>query len=180
MKNNFPREDQYYATRECKQFFDLFSKLIDEYFSFGAHPKFEGEQMDLCALTEEVFKKMRFHDTKEKKTSILEDKTLIGYMDLLKKLIVYIAKTPQGPAMMAMFKGNHFLDEMYYENLFYHPVYTKAVTQQKCKCKESRASAFSLLQAYFEALDPRDLSEYLDQYLWPFIKDFVRPKKWQY
>jgi hypothetical protein len=38
LKNNFPKEDQYYATRECKQFFDLFSKLVDDYFNFGEHP----------------------------------------------------------------------------------------------------------------------------------------------
>ena len=82
--------------------------------------------------------------------------------------------------MLAMLKERHFLDEMYYENLYYHPVYTKALSQNKCKCKESRAAAYQLLQAYFESLDPKELSEFLDQYLWPFIKDVNRPKRWQY
>ena len=33
LRRNFPREDQYYATRECKQYFDLFINLVDEYFN---------------------------------------------------------------------------------------------------------------------------------------------------
>lgn len=46
--------------------------------------EFENNAIDISDLLREVIEKMKKHDTKEKKTSILEDKTLIGYMELVK------------------------------------------------------------------------------------------------
>lgn len=87
--NNFPKEDQYYATRECKQFFELFTKLIEEYFNFGEHPKLENEKtVDGIALLREVVEKLKRYESKEKKGSLLEDMTLIGYLNLIEKLII--------------------------------------------------------------------------------------------
>ena len=40
--------------------------------------------MDAFELLREVVEKLKKHESKEKKTSILEDKTMIGYMELIK------------------------------------------------------------------------------------------------
>jgi hypothetical protein len=31
LKRNYPREDLYFMYRECRQYFDLFASLIEEY-----------------------------------------------------------------------------------------------------------------------------------------------------
>jgi hypothetical protein len=89
--NNFPREDLYYASRECRQFFDLFSKLIEEYYNCKQNitdekmiKMFEVDPINPMKLFIEIVDKLKKHDTKEKKSSLLEDKILIGYIDMTK------------------------------------------------------------------------------------------------
>ena len=51
--------------------------------------EFEQNELDPFELLREVINKMKRHESKEKKTSILEDKTLIGYIDLTKVFIFF-------------------------------------------------------------------------------------------
>lgn len=44
---------------------------------------FEKEAIDCYELLREVVLKLKKHETKEKKSSLLEDKTLIGYLTLI-------------------------------------------------------------------------------------------------
>lgn len=71
-------------------------------------------------------------------------------------------------------------DEIFYELLFYHPLKTKSANENKCKTKEARPVGFSLLQSYIEALEPKELNEFLENYIWTLIKDVEKPTKWKY
>ena len=81
MRKNYPREDLYYVWRECRQFFDLFISLLEEYF------KYDANTLDIYEILIETITKMKSHDCKEKKGSILEDKTLIGYFNMIERLV---------------------------------------------------------------------------------------------
>lgn len=49
-----------------------------------------GYEIDPYELLSEAISKLKRHESKEKKGSILEDKTLIGYLNIIEKLIVII------------------------------------------------------------------------------------------
>jgi hypothetical protein len=49
--------------------------------------EFEQDAIDSCELLREIVEKLKRHETKEKKTSILEDKTLCGYLELIQVII---------------------------------------------------------------------------------------------
>ena len=52
--------------------------------------------------------------------------------------------------------------------------------ENKSKTKESRAAAYSLLQKIVEALEPKDLAAFLEENVWPLMKELPKPKKWKY
>jgi ubiquitin C-terminal hydrolase len=70
------------------------------------------------------------------------------------------------------------IHEIFYENLFYNPEKTRSMTENKCKTKESRHACFALLQKVLEVIEPKDLALFLQNNLWPLIKDVPAPKKW--
>jgi len=82
LRRNFPAEEYYYLNRECKQFFALFSTVIDEHFRLklvGTH--------EMEGLLQTAIEKLKIHETKEKQSSVFEDKTLIGYLHLIEKML---------------------------------------------------------------------------------------------
>jgi hypothetical protein len=48
--------------------------------------------LDAFKLLTDVINKLQRHESKEKKTSILEDMTLIGYLKLIEKIVGYLTK----------------------------------------------------------------------------------------
>lgn len=79
-----------------------------------------------------------------------------------------------------MLEETNLIHELFYENLFYNPLYAKSKSENKSKCKESRAACYSLILKVLESLEPRELADFLEDNLWPLIKDIPRPKKWKY
>ena len=53
--------------------------------------EFESETFDACELLKELIARLKRHESKEKPNYLLEDKTLIGYLNLIQKLITYLA-----------------------------------------------------------------------------------------
>jgi hypothetical protein len=68
MRNNYPREDLYYVWRECKQFFDLFISLIEEY--FRQHVEGAPHDFEIYEILMETIVKLKAHECKEKKGSL--------------------------------------------------------------------------------------------------------------
>ena len=93
MRKNYPREDLYYVWRECKHYFDLFLFLLEEYFTQNR----DGGPLDfdIYEILAEAITKLKSHESKEKKGSILEDKTLIGFLGFIERLI-YLATNKYG------------------------------------------------------------------------------------
>ena len=131
------------------------------------------------SLFKTTIEKLQRYESKEKKTSLLEDNALIGYMGLIEKLMTNLTKHDRKRALKVLEETN-FVDEIFYENLFYHPDKTKSATENKCKTKEARPVGFNLLQKYVEILEPKELAEFLENYVWNLIKNIERPKKWKY
>ncbi len=93
LRKNYPKEETYSLSRECKQFFDLFIALIGEYIGqLKAEFQSEGKlsvienfnldgnvlvrsEIDLFGILGEVIGKLKTHVTKESKGGLLEDKT---------------------------------------------------------------------------------------------------------
>lgn len=72
------------------------------------------------------------------------------------------------------------LHELFFENLFYMPERTRYPDHVKCQHKDSRVHAFKLLYRYCRTLKPKEMSVFLEDYLWYFIKDVPRPKEWRH
>jgi hypothetical protein len=108
-----------------------------------------------------VIDKLKRHESREKKTSTLEDKTLIGYMNLTEKLITYNVKVDKARTLDILDQTG-FLHEIFYENLFYNKDKTYSKTENKCKTKEARPAAFNLLMIYLEAVEPKDLADFCE------------------
>jgi len=79
---------------------------------------------DAFELLRYVVEKLKKYETKEKKTSLIEDMTLIGYLNLLERLIFHLVKKDKKRTMQVLSETN-LMDEVFYECIFYHPVYTK-------------------------------------------------------
>lgn len=81
---------------------------------------------------------------------------------------------------MIEFSKRHFLlHEFFYENLYYMPERTTN-TQNKCKTNKSREHAYKLLYKLMKAFKPKEMAEFLEEYLWPMIKELPRPKAWKH
>lgn len=87
--------------------------------------------------------------------------TLIGYMTLVEKLIVYLTKKDKA-SLLRILEETDLLHDIYYECLFYHPDKTRGKNENKCKTKESRLAAFNLLGKHLEALEPKEFADFLE------------------
>ena len=81
---NYPSEEYYYTTRECGEFFSLFMKCVDIYFEKKSNLN---GQKKMEEILDSAITMMKKHDSREKSTSIYEDKVLIGYMNLISKIL---------------------------------------------------------------------------------------------
>ena len=61
--------------------------LLEGYLHFIKNAESKEYEIDPFDLLKDAIEKLKRHETKEKKGSILEDKTLIGYLNLIEKLI---------------------------------------------------------------------------------------------
>ena len=105
------------------------------------HPKVVEEKIDMIGLLRIAVEKLKLHETKEKKSSILEDKTLIGYYNLIEKLILHQIKD-HFDDVMNILDETSFLGEIFDEGLFFNRYRTTWDSGNKCITKESRIAAF--------------------------------------
>ena len=68
----------------------------------------------------------------------------------------------------------------FFENLLYFPGKTLGEGQNKCKSNAARTQGYKLLLKLIKALRPKELCNFLEQYLWPVIEDIPAPKKWRH
>lgn len=108
-----------------------------------------------------------------------EDSTLIGLIELVKELLVCYSKQAEYDEVIEMTQAGNYLHEFYYELLYYMPNKTKG-TENKCKSKNSRTQAYKLLYQLTNLFKPREMCDFLENYLWPMIKDLLRPGPWRY
>ena len=110
-------------------------------------------------MLREAIEKLKLYQTKEKKGSILEDKTLIGYFTFIETLILKLS-TINKDNVQAVITYTGLINELFYECIFYNP--EKSKTENKTKTKESRAAAYSLLNKTVEVLEPKELADFLE------------------
>jgi ubiquitin carboxyl-terminal hydrolase 34 len=54
------------------------------------------------------------------------------------------------------------------------------VSSKRCYTIDSRKAGYSLLNEYMLCLEPKEMGEYLRDYVMPLVKDVERPKKWKH
>ena len=131
-------------------------------------------------LLNESFSRLKAHESTERDgDSKVEDSTLVGLIILVKELLVCYSKQTEYKDLVELTKKNGFLHEFYYEMLYFIPDRTTR-TQNKCKAKRSRIEAYKLLYQLTNTFKPKEMAEFLEDYLWPMIKDLSRPTPWRY
>jgi hypothetical protein len=137
--------------------------------------------IDFEALLLSTIDKLKMHKSFELTgTFLFEDKTLSGYMILLKELLTIFIETNDYERFIALGEKTSLLHELFFENLFYSPERTRNSHSVKCLHKESRVHGFKLLYRYVKTLQPKEMCVFLEDYLWYFIKDVPRPKEWRH
>lgn len=122
--------------------------------------------------------RMKSHMTTEKGSVLDDDRTLVGYLNLVNELMsLYIPLVPY-EELIAFEKEHNLVHEIFYENLYYVPGKTTSELQNKCRGKNSRTSAYRLLLKILKAMKPQELTMFLSEDLWPMIQDLPKPDKW--
>lgn len=98
----------------------------------------------------------------------------------MKELLDCFVNQTDYDTIVTFAKKNHLLHEFYYENLYYMPERTTSTFQNKCKSVQSRTAAYKLLYKLLKAFKPKEMAEFLEDYLWPMIKTLSRPKVWRH
>ena len=131
--------------------------------------------------------RLKDHTSRERKNSIIEDRTLIGYLNLISKLIQKIGI--HEIKLIADQKG--LMEELFNKCLF--PDDAKPLEQDitedvdtqrglsgnKCKTKESRSAAFTLLWTLCKN-SPLLLDTLLRNCMVPLVERIERYKGWNY
>ena len=77
-------------------------------------------------------------------------------------------------------KDTKMVHEIFYEMLFYVPGKTQNPKLNKCKSRPSRTTCFKLIFNLAKTFKPKEMNEFISEYVWDMIKDLRRPEKWQY
>lgn len=82
----------------------------------------EHKPIDFEALLLSTIDKLKSHHSLELTgTFVLEDKTLSGYMILMKELLTIFIETNDYERFIALGEKTSLLHELFFENLFYSP-----------------------------------------------------------
>ena len=111
---------------------------------------------------------MVIHESREKSTSIYEDKVLIGYMDLITKILKHSEELDH-QQVKEVFRRSGIINEVFWVNLFVHSEHTPADLGNKCKTKESRSSGMNLLTSLIKAMDPEEVHDFMTRCLEPLF-----------
>ena len=173
--------------RECKEYFSLLCELLDMYF---LEKEKEGEQLfNAEDLVELAITRLIHHKSSEKRKSIFEDKALIGYLNLTNKLLASIGAAKA----QELGKKYNLIEELFQQCLFAPhkdlpegveltsttDVNLEDMTPHKCKTRESRAAAYSLLSTVVKN-DPASLETLVHNYLLPLTAKIKVRTGWAY
>ena len=128
-------------------------------------------QIDLTSLLKDTLDRLKSYESTETLSSIMEDKTLYGYLNLARELLSIFMAQADYDDVIKFEQEQGLIDEIYYENLFYVPAITTSPNANKAKVTKNRAAAYKLLYKYVHTLKPKELASFLDNYLWKMIKD---------
>ena len=128
----------------------------------------------------ESFTRLKIHESSERDSGSVTDSTLVGLIVLVKELLDCFINEADYDTVVGFAKDNNLLHEFYYENLYYMPERTTSTSQNKCKTQQSRTAAYKLLYKLIKAFKPKEMAEFLEDYLCPMIKTLSRPKVWRH
>jgi hypothetical protein len=142
-KRNYPKQEYAFMWRECKSYFDTFIALIEE--CFNQTPAGQEPEIDIYDILRGAILKFKSHHSQETKGSVVEDKTLIGFLNMIERTIKIIQeKGVDKERLESVIVDTQVLEELFYEHLFFNPN-SLVQTENKSKSKEARVAAYSLL-----------------------------------
>ena len=164
----------------CSEFFTLFGTLIKLYQKrVTAKPELIGDsQISIRDLLQETYTRLKSHESTESESDSKPDSKLVGLLVLVKELLECLCMSAGYDEMITFTERNEMLHEFFFENLYYMPGVTKSATKNKCKSNNSRTQAYKLLNRLTTALRPKEMAEFLENYLWRMIEPLSKPKSW--
>ena len=173
--------------RECKEYFSLLCELLD------LREDGDADGLDAAGLFELAVGRLLEHKSSEKRKSIFEDKALIGYLNLTNKLLASV------PEPQALTRKYGLIEELFQRCLFAphkqlpegaelggegeggagESESVEDMTPHKCKTRESRAAAYSLLSTVVRQ-DPEGLASLVHTHLLPLTEKIKVRTGWAY
>lgn len=96
---------------------------------------------------------LKAYESTENLGGILEDRTLLGYLNLTRELLlIQLSQSTDPDALIKLNEQTGLLDEIFYENLFFKPGKTTSKNGNKAKVLKNRGAAYKLLYRYIKAL----------------------------
>jgi hypothetical protein len=189
LTDNMPSSDKTISW-ESGEFFKLLGALIIQYQTVcneksknlvNTEMSEQEPEFNFNSLLKDAVQRLTLHEsTEEANRTYKQDHTLVGLLELTRNLLeVYIATVPY-EEFLAFVTTNRFLDVCFFENLFYVPEKTTSVGYNKCKSNEARTQGFKLLLKLVYAFKPREMSNFLENYILYMIRDLEAPKRWKY
>ncbi len=143
------------GSKDCSEFFHLVCKLIDMYYQLDKALKGDEKLFEPKELLASLVDSLKGHRTTEQRSTLAEDKLLIGMMKTIRKILSHESELKE---QISISQG--LLHELFFNCLFPSlsgtletvPALAKTESQegslmdaQKCKTKESRTAAYKLL-----------------------------------
>ena len=187
MLEKLPKDNE--GEESCTaQYFELVSKLIEEYFLRVNDGKTSTSILDAPKFFEDVIDRIKSHQSREVRNSPKQDETLIGY---LKIAHMVLDRAGLGECVSIAIKKD-FISELFQKCLF--PNNLSAVDEDvtegtdlaesllvgnKCKTDESRKWAYKLLWTLCNN-SPKLLNEVIEKQMFPLCKQIKLYPGWNY
>ena len=122
---------------------------------------------------------LKMHESQEKQHSILSDNTLQGLLDVIAVALKEVSKFKEfKPQMLEVANNAGLLDEVFYKCLF--STNENGQFSSKCGIEATRKAGFAVIKEYLCYLSPKEMADFLENYIQPMIKDVERPKKFRH
>lgn len=169
-------------------YFELVSKLIEEYFNRVKESKIPDNIIDTPKFFADIIDRIKSHQSKEVRNSTKQDETLIGY---LKMAHMIVGRSGVGDLVNIAIEKD-FIDELFQKCLFQNNLLVDAqdVTEgtdlsqtlllgNKCKTDESRKWAYKLLWTLCND-SPKLLNEVIVKQMLPLCSCIKLYPGWNY
>jgi len=187
MLQKLPKDNE--GEESCtSQYFELVSKLIEEYFNRVNENKLSNDILDAPKFFADVINRIKSHQSREVRNSPRQDETLIGY---LKIAHMVLDRGGLGECVNIAI-DNDFISELFQKCLF--PNNLSAIDEDvtegtdlaqsllvgnKCKTEESRKWAYKLLWTLCNN-SPKLLNEVIEKQMFPLCNQIKLYPGWNY